>query len=65
MKEAGIDKVWPHVPDMDVYSYRSEYCTQIYNTLARPVEKIPNNERYHCRTLFTLTLMPAGSAGIL
>ena len=50
MKKAGIDKVWPHVPDMDVHSYRSEYCTQIYNTLARPVEKIPKNERYHCRS---------------
>lgn len=50
MKEASIDKVWPHVPDMDVHSYRSEYCTQIYKTLARPVEKIPKNERYHCRS---------------
>jgi hypothetical protein len=50
MKEAGNGKVWPYVPDMDVHSYRSNYCTEIYNSLARPIEKIPKNERYHCRS---------------
>jgi hypothetical protein len=50
MKEAGNGKVWSYVPDMDVHSYRSEYCTEIYNTLARPIEKIPKNERYYCRS---------------
>lgn len=50
MKKAGIGKVWSQVPDMDVHSYRSDYCSTIYNTLARPVDKIPKNERYHCRS---------------
>lgn len=50
MKEAGNGKVWSYVPDMDVHSYRSDYCTEIYNTLARPIEMIPKNERYHCRS---------------
>lgn len=50
MKEAGNGKVWSYVPDMDVHSYRSDYCTEIYTTLARPLEKIPTNERYHCRS---------------
>ena len=50
MKEAGNGKVWTYVPDMDVHSYRSDYCTEIYTTLARPLEKIPRNERYHCRS---------------
>ncbi len=49
MEKAGDKKVWPRVPDMDVHSYRSEYCTEIYNTFVRPMEKIPKNERYHCR----------------
>lgn len=49
MKEAGDGKVWSSVPDMDVHSYKSDYCTQIYNALARPIEKIPVKERYHCR----------------
>lgn len=50
MNEAGNGKVWSYVPDMDVHSYRSDYCTEIYTTLARPLEKIPKNERYHCRS---------------
>jgi len=50
MKKAGIGKVWSKVPDMDVHSFRSEYCSVIYNTLARPIDKIPKNERYHCRS---------------
>lgn len=49
MEEAGSGKVWSYVPDMDVHSFRSEYCTEVYNMLARPLEKIPKNERYHCR----------------
>lgn len=49
MEKAGNKKVWPRVPDLDVHSYRSEYCTEIYNTFARPLNKIPRNERYHCR----------------
>jgi hypothetical protein len=50
MKEVGNSKVWSYVPDMDVHSYRSDYCIEIYNTLARPIKKIPKNERYHCRS---------------
>lgn len=49
MEEAGSRKVWSYVSDMDVHSFRSEYCTEVYNMLARPLEKIPKNERYHCR----------------
>jgi hypothetical protein len=49
MEKAGDKKVWARVPDLDVHSYRSEYCTEIYNTFARPLNKIPRNERYHCR----------------
>lgn len=49
MEEAGNGKVWSYVPDMDVHSFRSDYCTEFYNMLARPIEKIPKNERYHCR----------------
>lgn len=36
MEKAGDKKVWPRVPDIEVHSYRSEYCTEIYNTFARP-----------------------------
>ncbi len=50
MKEAGNGKVWSYVLDMDVHSFRSEYCSEIYSTLARPMDKIPKNERYHCRS---------------
>ncbi len=50
MKEAGNGKVWSYVPDMDVHYYRSDYCTEIYITLARPIEKIPKNERYYYRS---------------
>lgn len=49
MKEAGIGKVWNRVPDIDVHSYRSEYCCEIYNILARPLEMIPKKERYYCK----------------
>lgn len=49
MKKAGSNKVWKYVPDMDVHSFRSEYCTKIYSTFARPTAKIPKNERYNCR----------------
>lgn len=49
MKEARSGKVWSCVPYMDVHTFRSNHCTEIYNTLARPIEKISKNERYHCR----------------
>jgi hypothetical protein len=49
MKDAGSGKVWSYVPDMDVHSFRSDYCTEIYKTLVRPTDKIPKKERYHCR----------------
>jgi len=38
MKIIGNNKVWSYVPDMDAHSYRSEYCVEIYNTLARKVD---------------------------
>ncbi|BCK00737.1 hypothetical protein [Anaerocolumna chitinilytica] len=49
MMEAGTSKVWSYVPDMDVHSFRSDYCTELYNLFARPLEKIQKSERYHCR----------------
>lgn len=49
MKKAGIQKVWTNVPDLDVHSYRADYCRSVYNMFARPTKNIPLNERFHCR----------------
>lgn len=49
IKKAGDGKVWDYVPDLDVHSYRSEYCCTIYRKYARPIEEIPKKERYICR----------------
>lgn len=34
----------------DTHSYRSDYATALYKTLARPIEDVPDGERYYCRT---------------
>lgn len=33
----------------DTHSYRSDYATALYRTLARPAEDVPRWERYYCR----------------
>ena len=49
IKNAGDNKVWDYVPDLDVHSLRSEYCCEIYKKHAHPLEDIPKKERYICR----------------
>ena len=49
MKKAGLQKVWSRVPDLDVHSYRADYCRSVYSMFARPTNNIPFNERFHCR----------------
>lgn len=34
----------------DTHLYRSDYATALYKTLARPIEDVPDGERYYCRT---------------
>lgn len=42
MRASGSAKVWDHVPsNADVHSYRSDYATALYDSLARPIEEIP------------------------
>lgn len=47
---AGNNKIFPHIPSaMDVHHYRSVYCQKLYNNYARPLEQIPDIDRYYCR----------------
>lgn len=47
---AGNNKIFPHIPSaMDVHHYRSVYCQRLYNSYARPLEQIPDTDRYYCR----------------
>lgn len=42
MRTSGSAKVWDHVPsNADVHSYRSDYATALYDSLARPIDEIP------------------------
>ena len=42
--------VFTDIPNrMDVHSYRSEYATALYKSLARPFSTIPKEDRYYCR----------------
>lgn len=44
------EKVWPRVNrHADIHSYRSNYATSLYNSLARNVAVLPASERYVCR----------------
>ena len=44
------EKVWPRVHrHADIHSYRSNYATSLYNSLARDVTVLPASERYCCR----------------
>lgn len=62
MNEAGHGHVFDKVPNgADIHSYRSSYATELYNSLARPIDEIPydkfnkgtgrayQGEVYHCR----------------
>ena len=50
MTFAGSEKVWSKVPNgADIHSYRSQYATKMYNSLARDREQIPKGDRYCCR----------------
>lgn len=44
------DKIFDHVPsNMDVHSYRAEYCQRVYNAHARDIRGLPASEVYICR----------------
>lgn len=41
MREAGAEKVWPHVSShADIHSYRSDYALRLYQMHARPAEEL-------------------------
>lgn len=47
---AGNNKIFPHISSaMDVHHYRSVYCQRVYDQYARPLEQIPQSDRYYCR----------------
>lgn len=47
---AGNNKIFSHISSaMDVHHYRSVYCQRLYNSYARPLEQIPDTDRYYCR----------------
>lgn len=46
MQEAGDNHVWDKVPvNADIHSYRAEYATNYYNSMARPIKDISHTER--------------------
>lgn len=62
MQSAGSGKVFEKIPNgADVHGYRSDYATNYYKSIARPIENIPydkvnegsgrvyQSEVYHCR----------------
>lgn len=50
MQAAGNELVFPSIPAAaDIHAYRAEYAGEVYRTHARPVNEIPNDERYVCR----------------
>lgn len=51
MASVGSDeKVWGRVHNgCDVHSYRAEYATEYYKSIARDVSELPRAERYDCR----------------
>lgn len=47
---AGDKKIFDHISSaMDVHHYRSVYCQRVYDQYARPLEQIPQKDRYYCR----------------
>lgn len=50
MKAAGDEKVWNRVHNAaDIHSYRGQYATSFYKSIARQRDKIPIEDRYCCR----------------
>jgi len=50
MDRAGDGKVFPKLHNgADYHHYRGNYATNLYLSLARPLDKIPPKERYICR----------------
>lgn len=50
MLQAGDNKVFDKIHSCcDIHSYRAEYATSLYQSLARPISEIPGNEKYYCR----------------
>lgn len=42
MQQAGTGRVWAEIPDgADIHSFRAEYATALYESLARPLDQIP------------------------
>ncbi len=48
MRFAGKEKVFMEVPQ-GLHRYRSQYATELYKSLARPLDQIPREDRYYCR----------------
>lgn len=47
---AGDKKIFDHISSaMDVHHYRSMYCQRLYYQYARPINQIPQRDRYYCR----------------
>ncbi len=47
---AGRDRIFDHIPKYaPIHAYRAKYAQTIYDNLARPVDTIPQKERYVCR----------------
>ena len=47
---AGNNKIFGHISSaMDVHHYRSVYCQRLYDKYARPIDQIPQRDRYYCR----------------
>lgn len=50
MESAGSQRVFERVPAaMDVHHYRSEFASNLYAAVARPIDEITKSERYCCR----------------
>jgi len=50
MHSIGNSKVCDKISNAaDIHSYRSDYCTAIYNLNARDIANIERSERYCCR----------------
>lgn len=50
MRAAGDELLFPEIPyAADIHSYRAEYACCIYQTHARPIDRIPQEDRYICR----------------
>lgn len=47
---ANNNKIFDHISSaMDVHHYRSVYCQRLYDQYARPIDQIPQCDRYYCR----------------